>query len=53
MKDVAQEARRRRNDRGYKEGSWPDVLEGLGLEHVPKEEKRKWLLEKRAMIKKR
>ncbi|KAG8916113.1 hypothetical protein FRC01_003369 [Tulasnella sp. 417] len=52
MKEVGEAVIWHRNGRGYKEGPWPSVLRGI--DDVPKEKKRKWLLERRAeMIKRR
>lgn len=51
MKAVADETKWHQEGRGYQDGPQPSVLEGI--ENVPKEEKRKWLLEKRAAAIKR
>lgn len=45
---VAEEAERRTEGRFSQEGPPPNVLEGI--EHVSEEERRKWLLEKRATV---
>ncbi|KIO17058.1 hypothetical protein M407DRAFT_229517 [Tulasnella calospora MUT 4182] len=49
VKDVIQEVRWHRNGRGYQERPVPFVLEGI--DRVPTEEKREWLLEKHAILK--
>ncbi|KIO29963.1 hypothetical protein M407DRAFT_226136 [Tulasnella calospora MUT 4182] len=51
MKEIAHEVQGHLNGRGYQEGPWPSVLQGV--EGVSKEEKRKWLLERRALMIKR
>lgn len=50
-KAVAHDVKRHQEDRGFQVGPRPSVL--LGIEHVPKEGKRKWLLEKRRVAIKR